>query len=354
MSVQPPVGATLRLTPRQRLLNALRGEAVDRVPAWMMRQAGRYLPEYQSVRRRYDFLELCKTPKAAAEVSVQPVEIVGSDAVIIFNDILIPLEAAGAKVEFGEAGPRITNPVRTAKELAALGEGEITSGEPVVGTIEAVREKVGPDFPVLGFCGAPWTLASYWIEGVMTRNFESILTMRWREPALLEAILERITLYAARYLKIQIEAGADAVQIFDTWGSVLGQNDYERFSGRWIRKIIDEVRGLGAPVIVYVNGVAPYLETLGGLGADCVSIDWRIELGEARRRLGEGVALQGNLDPLVLYAGPEVVEREVEKLFQRFPPQAGHVFNLGHGVLPKTPVQSAKRLFEAVKRYGAC
>lgn len=342
------------LTPKDRLLGALRGKPVDRVPVWLMRQAGRYLPEYQQVRKNYDFLDLCKTPEAAAEVSVQPVEVIGSDAVIIFNDILIPLESAGAKVEFGDHGPKIANPIRSGEDLRSLQTREITAGEPVTGTIREVRRRVGAEIPILGFCGAPWTLASYWIEGVLSRNFDSILTMRWREPRLLESILEHITRFAAEYLKIQIEAGADAVQIFDTWGSVLRQSDYERFSGKWIRQIIKSVKQLGAPVIVYVNGCTPYLETLSSLGADCISIDWRIDLAAARAQIDPAISLQGNLDPLVLCAGPEAVEREVRALFESFPPRAGHVFNLGHGVLPQTPVESAKKLIEAVKRYGAC
>lgn len=346
--------SSLSLTPRQRLVGALRGEKTDRVPVWLMRQAGRYLPQYQAVRRNYDFLTLCKTPEAAAEVSVQPIEAIGSDAVIIFNDILIPLEAAGAKVQFGDRGPKIANPLRESGDLRGLAAREITMDEPVVGTIEEVRRRIGPDFPVLGFIGAPWTLASYWIEGVMTRTFESLLKMRWADPELLDEILERITEVAAQYLRIQIRAGADAVQIFDTWGSVLNQSDYERFSGRWIRRIIESVKDLGVPVIVYVNGCAPYLETLGTLGADCISVDWRIDLATARTALHPKIALQGNLDPLVLYAGPEAVDREVKALFEKFPPQRGHVFNLGHGVLPRTPVQSAKRLIEAVHRYGTC
>ena len=188
----------------------------------------------------------------------------------------------------------------------------------------------------------------------MTRTFESLLKMRWAEPELLDEMLERITEVAAQYLRIQIRAGADAVQIFDTWGSVLNQSDYERFSGRWIRRIIESVKDLGVPVIVYVNGCAPYRETLGTLGADCISVDWRIDLATARTALHPKIALQGNLDPLVLYAGPEAVDREVKALFEKFPPQRGHVFNLGHGVLPRTPVQSAKRLIEAVHRYGTC
>ncbi len=340
------------LTPRERLLRALTGQSVDRVPVWLMRQAGRYLPEYQAVRSKYDFLSLCKTPEAAAEVSIQPIEIIGSDAVIIFNDILIPLENAGAKVEFNDKGPKITNPLRTESDLAALTSREFTDNEPVAETIRETRRRVGADFPILGFVGAPWTLASYWIEGVVSRNFEELLKMRWAQPTLMEKILERITTYTLGYLRLQIKAGADAVQIFDTWGSMLRAADYERFSGRYIRRIIEGVRDLNVPVIVYLNGAAPYLATLDSLGADCVSVDWRIELATARKAIAPETALQGNLDPLLLYTNPETIDAAVRDLFKAFPPQSGHVFNLGHGVLPKTPVENAKALIGAVKRYG--
>jgi uroporphyrinogen decarboxylase len=352
--MQPTPTTRLDLTPRERLLAALRGAPVDRVPVWLMRQAGRYLPEYQAVRSRYDFLDLCKTPAAAAEVSIQPVEIVGSDAVIIFNDILVPLEAAGARVSFGDHGPEIANPLRAENDLARLTTRPLTPDEPVAGAIATVRERLGPDFPILGFIGSPWTLAAYWVEGSTTRNFEHLLRLRWSAPESLERILEHITQYATDYLRLQIEAGADAVQIFDTWGGVLADAHYERFSARWIRRIIDEVRPLGVPVIVYLNGGAPYLRDLAALGADCISVDWRLSLARAREALGPDLALQGNLDPLVLYATPEAVEAEVRRIFDAFPPGPGHVFNLGHGILPKTPVDNVKTLIAAVKRYGAC
>jgi uroporphyrinogen decarboxylase len=341
------------LTPRERLLRALRGQRADRVPAWMMRQAGRYLPEYHQVRNRYSFLELCKTPEAAAEVSIQPLEAIGSEAVIIFNDILVPLEHAGARVEFDERGPLIHNPIRAAADLKGLVTRAVTAEEPVARTIRRVREQVGDEIPILGFIGAPWTLITYWIEGRVGKQFAEIGALRFREPEMLDALLEAVTVVAAEYLKIQIQAGADAVQIFDTWGSILGQDEYERFSAQWIRRIVNYVRPLGAPAIVYLNGCAPYLDQMGTLGADAVSIDWRTSLTRARAVLGPGVALQGNLDPLALLAGPLATEEAVRELFERFPAGPGHVFNLGHGILPGTPVESARMAMEAVRRYGA-
>ncbi len=352
--MQSNVPAQLELTPRERFLAAIRREPVDRVPVWLMRQAGRYLPEYQAVRSRFSFLDLCKTPEAAAEVSIQPIEIIGSDAVVIFNDILVPLEPAGAQVGFTDRGPEIGNPLRTEADLANLKTRELTPDEPVAATIQTVRRRLGPDFPILGFIGSPWTLAAYWVEGMGSKNFENLQQLRWGAPALMERILDHITGYAIEYLKIQIAAGADAVQIFDTWGGILTDAHYEKFSGKWIRRIIDAVRPTGVPVIVYVNGSAPYLPYLAGLGADCISVDWRLSLRRSREALGPDIALQGNIDPLVLYSTPDAVEAEVRRIFDDFPPATGHIFNLGHGILPKTPVENVKRLIQAVKRYGAC
>lgn len=341
------------MTPRERMLSALRGKPTNRVPGWMMRQAGRYLPEYQEVRRRYDFLALCKTPEAAAEVSIQPIAAIGSDAVIIFNDILVPLELIGAQVEFDDHGPLIRNPIRAAADLKPLTRRAATGEEPVAGTIRETRRRIGNDFPILGFIGAPWTLATYWIEGRMSRQFDTIGKLRFSDPAVIEALLERITELAIEYLKVQIKAGADAVQIFDTWGSILCANEYERFSGRYIRRVIEAVRPLGAPVLVYVGGCAPYLETLNTLGADALSIDWRLDLARARKLVDPRIMLQGNLDPLALLAGPEAAARAVRELFEKFPPAPGHVFNLGHGVLPATTPEAARAVMEALKQYGA-
>lgn len=341
------------MTPRERLLAALRGKPANRVPGWLMRQAGRYLPEYQEVRRRHDFLALCKTPEAAAEVSIQPLAAIGTDAIIIFNDILIPLELAGAQVEFDDRGPLIRNPIRTAADLAALAARPVSPDDPVALSIREVRRRVGSDIPILGFIGSPWTLATYWVEGRMGRQFETVGTLRFRDPALLDALLDLITPLAIDYLKMQIAAGADAVQIFDTWGSILGADEYDRFSGRHIARVIEAVRPLGVPVILYVGGCAPYLDQLAALGADTLSLDWRVELRHVRARLQPHITLQGNLDPLALLAGPEAVTQAVRTLFEKFPPGPGHVFNLGHGVLPSTTPQAARALMEAVKHYGA-
>lgn len=351
--------STSRLTPRSRLLRALTGEPADRVPAWLMRQAGRYLPRYQEVRRRYDFLTLCKTPSAAAEVSIQPLEAIGSEAVIIFNDILLPLEHAGARVSFDDRGPSILNPIAGPADLVGLAEREVVRDEPVAETIREVRRRIGPDWPILGFVGAPFTLAAYWVEGRMSRELSRVKSLLAAQPEFLLQLLDRIARAATDYLRIQIEAGADAVQIFDTWGAILSPSDWARFSAPFIRKMIEAVAPFNIPVILYIGGCAPLLEQVNEMFALwhsrprlCMSIDWRIELSSARARLDKNITLQGNLDPKILLAGPDAAEKAVAELFQKFPPGPGHVFNLGHGVLPETPVAAARATIDAVKRLG--
>lgn len=345
------------LTPRIRLLRALTGQPADRVPAWLMRQAGRYLPQYQEVRRRHDFLTLCKTPEAAAEVSIQPIEAIGSEAVIIFNDILLPLEHAGARVTFDERGPSISNPIAGPADLANLTEREVVRDEPVAETIREVRRRIGPDWPILGFVGAPFTLAAYWVEGRMSRELTGIKNLRESQPEFLLQLLDRITRAAADYLRIQIEAGADAVQIFDTWGAILNVEDWARFSAPSIRMLIDVAKSHGVPAILYIGGCEPYLDEVNRLYREtraglCLSVDWRMGLSAARERLDPEITVQGNLDPKTLLEGPDVAAPAVATLFEKFPPQPGHVFNLGHGVLPETPVESARAVIEAVKRLG--
>lgn len=351
MSASPTT--TAALTSRERFLRALRGERADRVPVWLMRQAGRYLPGYQAMRARHGFLELCKTPAAAAEVSIEPLEAVGSDAVIIFNDIMLPLEHAGARVEFDDDGPVIRNPIRGLDDLGSLDLHDVRPDEPVAETIREVRRRVGEGVPILGFIGSPWTLTTYWVEGRLDKRFDHISSLRDNEPALLEALLEHVTKYAAAYLKVQIEAGADAVQIFDTWASLLNPTEYERLSARWIQEAAQAGRAAGVPVIVFVNGAAPHLPVLKTLDVDALSVDARVDLAGARRVLGPKMALQGNLKPDLLLEGPEAAERGVRRIFDSFPPGPGHIFNLGHGVLPGTSVEAVRRCIEAAKRFGA-
>lgn len=340
------------MTGRERLLRALRGEPADRVPAWLMRQAGRYLPGYQAARRRYGFLELCKTPEAAAEVSVEPLDAIASDAVIVFNDILLPLEHAGARLDFDEAGPLIHNPLEEGFDPEAIEIVPVSPDEPVGGTIRAVRRRVGENVPILGFAGAPWTLAAYWAEGRMGKRFTRLMQMRWSDPGRLRALLRRLTDHIADYLALQVAAGADAVQIFESWGSLLSQPDFARFSVPCLRRLVGRMRELEVPVIVFVNGCAPYLEQLRALRPDAVSVDWRVELTRARQVLGPGIALQGNLDPAALLGGPAAAGRAARELFQNFRPRPGHVFNLGHGVLPSTTPGAARTLIEEVQRLG--
>ena len=338
-------------TKAERFRRAIRGEPVDRPPVWLMRQAGRYLSQYRAVRERHDFLTLCRTPAAAAEVSLHPLEILDVDAVIVFNDILVPLEAMGAPVTFTDAGPELTAPLRDRQALAHFRRADFDHGEPVFQTLTRLRQTIGPDVALIGFAGAPFTLACYAVEGRISRNLEAIMRLRHREPALLHAVLERTAETVVNYLRLQIEAGVDMVQIFDTWAGVLSVADHREFALRYHRRIIEEIRPLGVPIALYVRGSSPVLEMMAESGADVLSVDWRLPLSEVRRRVGPDVALQGNLDPTALFRSPEGVAESVRAMLRDLGDDRRHIANLGHGVLPETPVESAQAFVRAVKEW---
>jgi uroporphyrinogen decarboxylase len=339
------------LTKRERLCRAIRGQSVDRRPVWMMRQAGRYLPQYREVRKRFDFLTMCREPEAAAEVSLQPLEILDVDAVIVFNDILIPLEAMGAPVVFTEQGPELTAPLRDRQNLAHFKPADFDAHEPVSRTLRLLRERIGPDVALLGFAGAPLTMACYAVEGKLSRNLDVVKAMRYRDPALLHTVLGRIAETVVNYLRIQIEAGADMVQLFDTWAGMFSVADYREFAVPCQRRIIESLRPLGVPIALYVKGSAPMLEAMAESGADVLSVDWTLPLSEVRRRVGGGFALQGNLDSTALLATPECVRREVRAMLEDFAGDGRHIVNLGHGILPNTPVECAQAFVEAVREF---
>ncbi|HEV8384649.1 MAG TPA: uroporphyrinogen decarboxylase, partial [Candidatus Acidoferrales bacterium] len=282
-------------------LRACRSEPVERVPVWIMRQAGRYLPEYRAIRAKHSFLETCKTPELAAEVSLQPYRILGVDAVIVFSDILISAEAMGLGLELSDAGPVLAKPVRDAAGVESLRafDPEQETGF-LMETIRRLCRELGPDVPVLGFAGAPWTLACYMVEGQAKKDFAALKELMYRQPRVLRALLEKIAESTASYLKAQIAAGATAVQIFDTWAGELSKNDYDEFALPATQFLISELHAETAPVILYSKATAHLLDSLAKTGADVLSVDWRIDLAEARKRLGSRIALQGNVDPCVL------------------------------------------------------
>jgi len=333
-----------------RLIRACRREPVDRTPVWMMRQAGRYLKEYRDIRQKVSFLELCKDIDLAAEVSLQPLRIVGVDAVIFFSDILIPVEAMGVNVSLTDKGPEIANPVRSMADVRKLNIPDPASEVPFVGNIlKRLRTELRNEVPLVGFSGAPWTLASYMIEGGGTKSFAEIKKMAYSEPATLHALLDKLATTVIAYLKFQIESGAQVVQLFDTWAGELTRRDYDAFALPVVQRIFSEI-GNSVPRILYINGCANILESMAGSGAEVLSIDWRLPISEARARVGNRVALQGNLDPCTLLGTTANLTATAEEILNQAGP-LGHIFNLGHGILPPTPVENARALIDFVKAY---
>lgn len=332
------------------LLRACRRESVPRSPVWMMRQAGRYLPDYRNIRQKVSFLELCKTPELAIEVSLQPQRILDVDAVIFFSDILIPVEAMGIEVSLTDRGPEIGNPVRTAGDVGRLRSPDVGTAFPFTGAVlgglrDALRDKV----PLIGFAGAPWTLGSYIVEGGGSRNFAAIKAMAYGDGAVFHDLMDRLATTIGEYLVYQVASGAQVVQLFDTWAGELSAADYERLALPYTQKIF-QIVGDRVPKVLYINGTAHLLERMARSGADVISLDWRVPIGEARRRVGDGIALQGNLDPCLLLSDPETIRSRTAELLDEAGP-VGHILNLGHGILPPTPVENARAFIEAGKNH---
>lgn len=334
---------------RERFLAACNRQPVDRPPVWVMRQAGRYLPEYQAVRAKHDFLEVCQTPELATEVTMQPLRRFGLDAAIIFSDILVVPEAMGQEVTYPEGGPRLAPPIRGAADLKRIKDCEPEKDlEYVAEALRQIRRAMGEDRALLGFAGAPYTLATYMVEGGGSRHQEQTKRLALREPELMDELLERLADGVARFLELQIEAGADAVQLFDTWAGDLSPTDFERLALAPARRVTAQLAHLGVPIIYFMNGIAAHLEAAADSGATVLGIDWRLDLVEARRRTGGRLALQGNLDPLVLSAPPEIIRQRVRAIHDSLEGAPGHIFNLGHGVLPTTPVEGVAAFVDAV------
>ena len=350
-SVAGPPG-TIPLTKKERFFRAVAGQATDRPPVWLMRQAGRYLPEYQAIKANYTFSEMCRIPEVAAEISIQPYERLGVDAIIVFNDILIPCEHMGVRVDFTDSGPVVSPSMRNDRETRRLHRGDFGETPAVYESIRAIRRRVGDETPILGFAGAPFTLATYLVEGAMSKNLRYLKEFLYDRPSEFERILDLITETVVEYLWIQIRAGADAVQIFDTWAGTLTLADYRRFALPYQKRIIASLQADGTPVILYVNGSTPFLREMKESGATVLSVDWRTDLRSVLDRLDGEAVLQGNLDPAALYASPETVRRMTLELMRNFGRTTGHIVNLGHGILPETPVESVQALVETVQSYA--
>jgi uroporphyrinogen decarboxylase len=342
-------------------LKACRGEEVPYTPVWIMRQAGRYLKQYQKIRKNVDFLTLCKTPDLATEVTIQPLDALGVDAAILFSDILIPVEAMGMKLEFFEKrGPVMSPPIRDKDLILKLivPEPEEKMGF-VMETIRILRRELAGRVPLIGFAGAPFTTATYMIEGGTSKNFINSKRMIFQSPDLYGVLMEKVTETITRYLKAQILAGAQAVQLFDTWAGIFSPQDYRDYVLPYVKRAIEKIKEWQrsrdeeyAPIIYFVGETAGLLDDIKTCGADVIGVDWRVNLDYAIRRLGSEFPVQGNLDPCALFLPEDKIEERVQDVLKRASSAPGHIFNLGHGVLPQTPAESVAALVQMVHRLS--
>jgi len=330
-------------------MRACRREAVPYTPIWLMRQAGRYMREYREVREQTTFLELCKNPSLAAEVTVTAAERLGVDAAIIFADILLILEPLGIELEFAKGeGPVIHNPVRTTSDVDQLRElDDANALDFVYEAIRQTRRALKPDIPLIGFCGAPFTLASYMTEGGGSKNYLHTKRLMYDHAGAWHAMMSLISRALVKYLNAQIEAGTEAVQLFDSWVGCLSPDDYRQFVLPHTKSVIESVTK-GVPVIHFGTGTAALLELMREAGGDVIGLDWRVRLDDGWQRVGHDVAVMGNLDPVLLFAKQEVLREQAKRILDQAGGRAGHIFNLGHGILPETPVENVIALVEMV------
>lgn len=334
-------------------MKAVRRQKQNTTPVWLMRQAGRFMPEYRAIREKVGFMELCRNSQLAAEVTVMAQDLLKVDAAIIFSDILLPLESMGAGLEYAKGdGPRINKPVRQTDDVDGLRtfnvEEELSF---VYEAVRIARQSLPEDIPLIGFAGAPFTLASYLIEGGSSRNFERTKAFMYEERGAWDKLMARLSSITADHLNAQIKAGAQVVQIFDSWVGCLGQDDYTEYVLPHTARTISGISA-GTPTIHFGTGTAALLELMQQAGGDVIGVDWRIELSDAWERLGHTCGVQGNLDPAVLFASPPEIRRRVERILAHAGGRPGHIFNLGHGVLPGTPYDNVKYLVETVHELG--
>lgn len=333
-------------------LRTCRLEETERTPIWLMRQAGRYMKEYWEIRNKYSFLEMCKTPELAARITMQPIEAFGFDAAILFSDILIPVEAMGVDLEFVDGrGPVLTTKIEDMDDIKRLVVPSPEEDVPfVLDAIKLLRRKL--NIPLIGFSGAPFTLASYIIEGGGSKNYLKAKSMMYNEPKLWKALMEKIAAAVTEYLNSQIAAGAQAVQVFDSWVGCLSPEDYKQYVQPYTKRVFDSIKG-NVPKIHFGTGTATLLELMRDAGGDVIGCDWRIGLDDAWTRIGFDRGIQGNLDPILLHASPDVLVERVQGVLAKAEGRPGHVFNLGHGILPTTPVENVKILVDTVNKYSS-
>ncbi len=340
-------------------LKALLKQPVDRTPVWMMRQAGRYLPEYREVRARAgSFLGLCTNPELACEVTIQPLDRFDFDAAILFSDILTIPDAMGLGLHFIEGeGPKFDNPVRTAADIKKLAVPDPESDlRYVIDAVRLIRKTLQGRVPLIGFSGSPWTLATYMVEGASSKNFHKVKSLMYDHPLLMHEMLDKLAQSVAAYLNAQIAAGAQAVMLFDTWGGMLTTEDYNEFSLAYAKQVRaslkTQVNGETIPTILFTKGGGLWLEAMADAGYDALGLDWQTDIAMARARVGARVALQGNMDPVALYAGPEVIRNKVKSVLEKYGAGSGHVFNLGHGILPDIDPEHVAAMVDAVHEFS--
>ena len=334
-------------------LMACRREPAPYTPVWLMRQAGRYMKEYRALRKKYSFLEMCKNPELAAEVTLQPIKRLQVDAAIIFADILLPLEPMGVAFEFAkDEGPVFRHPIRETGQIERLRVIEPEEDLPfLMEAIRIVRKELDGRVPLIGFCGAPFTLASYIIEGGHSKNYTLTKGMMYQGDSAWGRLMEKLSEVLIRYLNAQVRAGAQALQVFDSWVGCLSPTDYERYVLPYSRKIMEGV-DRSVPLIHFATSSSTLLEQMKRAGGDVIGIDWRVDLGEAWSRIGHDAGIQGNLDPVLLMSPIHLIEKEVKRILERAGGRPGHIFNLGHGILPNTPVDHVKALVDMVHEFS--
>ena len=346
--------ATTPAITNDRLLRVLRGERVDCTPVWVMRQAGRYLPEYRATRSRAgDFLTLCKTPELACEVTLQPLQRYALDAAILFSDILTIPDAMGLGLSLEEGlGPRFAHPLRSRADIDKLPVPDPADElRYVTDAVRLIKRELHGSVPLIGFAGSPWTLATYMVEGQSSREFSRIKNLIYSDPAAAHVLLDKVTRATTAYLRAQIEAGVDLVMLFDTWGGALSHAAYHEFSLAYMRAILEDLPA-GVPTVVFTKGGGPWLESIAATGCSAIGLDWTVDIGDARRRLGDRITLQGNLDPAVMLTNPEVVTAQTRRIIDAMGSGGRHIFNLGHGITPEVPPEHVSVLVDTVHEHS--
>lgn len=333
-------------------IKAAFSEATERPPVWMMRQAGRFMKEYWNIKNKYSFLEMCKTPEIAADVTMLPVDLLGIDAAILFSDILVTAEAMGGDLSFTQGvGPKFANPVRSQADIDRLDVQVVHKLQYVADAINVIQQRLAGSIPLIGFAGAPFTVMSYLVEGGSSRDFKLTKLFLHNEPEMAHQLLSKIATVTADYLNLQIAAGVNAIQIFDSWAQALAWDDYKEFSHQYIAEIISKLNRKDIPVISFCKGSSVFAPLMAEAKPDVISIDWNVDLLDIKKRLPANIAVQGNLDPHILYADKKVIKERIHRLFDRMRDEKGFIFNLGHGIMPDIPFDNVKYAVDLIKEW---